>query len=107
MYDIWRNLDFWLFSVDLNLLALYSNQLNNVFLKAHLAMYMIWRMNTTAKGSKKNTSPNAIHLQYMLARFVPFLWVHNASTCDYIYIITYTLYIYLVIVSNVTVRKMI
>ena len=27
-------------------------------------MYLIWRMNTTAKGAKKNTSPNVIHLQY-------------------------------------------
>ena len=27
-------------------------------------MYLIWRMDTTAKGAKKNTSPNIIHLQY-------------------------------------------
>ena len=27
-------------------------------------MYLIWRMDTTAKGAKKNTSPNVIHLQY-------------------------------------------
>ena len=26
-------------------------------------MYLIWRMDTTAKGAKKNTSPNVIHLQ--------------------------------------------
>ena len=29
-------------------------------------MYLIWRMDTTAKGAKKNTSPNVIHLQYPL-----------------------------------------
>ena len=28
-------------------------------------MYLIWRMDTTAKGAKKNTSPNVIHLQYL------------------------------------------
>ena len=27
-------------------------------------MYLNWRMDTTAKGAKKNTSPNVIHLQY-------------------------------------------
>ena len=27
-------------------------------------MYLIWRMDTTAKGANKNTSPNEIHLQY-------------------------------------------
>ena len=27
-------------------------------------MYLILRMDTTAKGAKKNTSPNVIHLQY-------------------------------------------
>ena len=44
-------------------LAFYSNQLNYTQKDAHLAMYLIWRMNTTAKGAKKNTSPNVIHLQ--------------------------------------------
>ena len=29
-------------------------------------MYLIWRMNTTANGPKKNTSPNIIHLQYVI-----------------------------------------
>ena len=28
-------------------------------------MYLIWRMITTAKGAKKNTSLNDIHLQYI------------------------------------------
>ena len=28
-------------------------------------MYLIWRMDTTAKGAKKNTSPNVIHLQVL------------------------------------------
>ena len=28
-------------------------------------MYLIWRMDSTAKGAKKNTSPNVIHLQYV------------------------------------------
>ena len=27
-------------------------------MNAHLAMYLIWRMDTTAKGAKKNTSLN-------------------------------------------------
>ena len=31
-------------------------------------MYLIWRMDTTAKGAKKNTSPNVIHLQYLYFR---------------------------------------
>ena len=30
-------------------------------------MYLIWRMDTTAKGAKKNTSPNVILLQYLAA----------------------------------------
>ena len=33
-------------------------------------MYLIWRMNTTAKAAKKNTSPNVIHLQYALNAFI-------------------------------------
>ena len=33
-------------------------------------MYLIWWMDTTAKGAKKNTSPNVIHLQY-----IPFMWL--------------------------------
>ena len=45
-------------------LAFHSYQLNYTFINAHLAMYFIWRMDTTAKGAKKNTSPNVIHLQY-------------------------------------------
>ena len=28
-------------------------------------MYLIWRMDTTAKGAKENTSPNVIPLQYI------------------------------------------
>ena len=41
-------------------------------------MYLIWWLDTTAKGAKKNTSPNVIHLQYIdlinlnfLLEFVP------------------------------------
>ena len=45
-------------------LAFHSNQLNYTLINAYLAMYLIWRMDTTAKGAKKNTSPNVIHLQY-------------------------------------------
>ena len=48
-------------------LAFYSNQFDNTFINAHLAMYLIWRMDTTAKGVKKNTLPNAIHLQYLFS----------------------------------------
>ena len=46
-------------------LAFYSNQLKYMytFINADLAMYLIWRMDTTAKGAKKNTSQNVIHLQ--------------------------------------------
>ena len=47
-------------------LAFHSNQLDYTFINAHFAMYLIWRMDTTAKGAKKNTSPNVTHLQYML-----------------------------------------
>ena len=32
-------------------------------------MYLIWRMDTTAKGAKKNTSPNVIHLQYTVLSY--------------------------------------
>ena len=59
VYNIWRNLNVWLFSVDLNWRFILIN------LIIPLAMYLIWRMDTTAKGSKKNTLPNVIHLQYM------------------------------------------
>ena len=37
-------------------------------------MYLIWRMNTTAKGAKKNTSPNVIHLQYYPAGYLDLLF---------------------------------
>ena len=59
VYDIWQNLNFWLFSMDLNWHFILMN-----FINAHIAMYLIWQMDTTPKGSKKNTSPNVIHLQY-------------------------------------------
>ena len=42
-------------------------------------MYLIWRMDTTAKGAKKNTSPNVIHSQYFCfirlsaIGFIPYL----------------------------------
>ena len=32
-------------------------------------MYLIWRMDTTTKGAKKNTSQNEIHLQYFFMNF--------------------------------------
>ena len=35
-------------------------------------MYSIWRMDTTAKGAKKNTSPNVIHLQYFVISLAHF-----------------------------------
>ena len=38
-------------------------------------MYLIWRMDTTDKGAKKNTSPNVIHLQYILTNIF-----HNRMT---------------------------
>ena len=33
-------------------------------INAHLAVYLIWQRNSTAKGTKKITSPNVICLQY-------------------------------------------
>ena len=33
-------------------------------INAYLAVYLIWRMDSTAKGAKKNTSPNVIRTQY-------------------------------------------
>ena len=39
-------------------------------------MYLIWRVDTTAKGAKKNTSPNVIHLQYHIKmRLIPVISV--------------------------------
>ena len=34
------------------------------FVNAHLAVYLIWQRDSTAKGAKKNISPNVIRLQY-------------------------------------------
>ena len=34
------------------------------FINAHLAVYLILREDSTAKGTKKNTSPNVVLLQY-------------------------------------------
>ena len=39
--------------------------LNQTFIYAHLAVYLNWRRYSTAKGAKKNTSPNVICLQYL------------------------------------------
>ena len=36
------------------------------FINAHLAVYLIWRRDSTAKDAKKNTSPNVICLQYCM-----------------------------------------
>ena len=47
-----------LFSVDLIWWLIY------IRLNAHLAVYLIWRRDSTAKGAKKNTSPKVIPLQY-------------------------------------------
>ena len=49
--------------MDLNWCFILIN-LELYFLNAHLAMFLIWQMDTTAKGAKKNTSLNVIHLQY-------------------------------------------
>ena len=57
MYDIWRFKIFLLFSWD------FIWWLIQAFINAHLAVYLIWRMASTAKGAKMNTSQNVIHLQ--------------------------------------------
>ena len=36
------------------------------FINAHLAVYLIWRRNSTVKGAKKDTLPNVIRLQYSI-----------------------------------------
>ena len=36
------------------------------FINVHLAVYLIWRNDSTAKGAKKNTSPNVMRLQYIV-----------------------------------------
>ena len=36
------------------------------FINAHLAVYLIWQKVSSAKGAKKNTSPNVIFLQYLI-----------------------------------------
>ena len=58
VYDIWQTFNFLLFSVYL------FWWLIEVFINGHLAMYLIWRRDSTAKGAKKNTSPNVMRLQY-------------------------------------------
>ena len=45
-------------------------------------MYLIWRMDATAKGAKKNTSPNVIHLKYVRnAEFTCCVRVDPLSAC--------------------------
>ena len=57
VYDIWRTLNFRIFSVDF----IWRLILNHLIIP--LAMYLILQRGTTAKSAKKNTSPNVIHLQ--------------------------------------------
>ena len=45
-------------------------------------MYLIWRMDTTAKGAKKNTSPNVIHLQYVSSKYFLRLNIINKKHID-------------------------
>ena len=41
--------------------------LMQTFINAHLAVYLIWRRDSAAKGAKKNSSPNVIRLQYLIS----------------------------------------
>ena len=49
------------------------------FINTHLAVYLNWRRDSTAKGAKKNTSPNVIHLQYSVHGLESFLNLRNIS----------------------------
>ena len=60
--------DFWLAVYRGFELTFYSNQLNYTFISTHLVLYLIWWMDMTAKGAKKNTLPNVIHLQYLFLK---------------------------------------
>ena len=51
--SIWRRFDL--------LVDLYP--LIHTLIKAHLAVQLIWRRHSIAKGANKNTSPNVIRLQ--------------------------------------------
>ena len=50
-------------------LAFDLNLLVHTPINVHLPMYLIWRMDTTAKGAKKNTSQYVVHTEY----YNPFL----------------------------------
>ena len=45
-------------------------------------MYLIWRMDTTAKGAKKNTLPNVIHLQYFLLKITKLIFKNKKGTIN-------------------------
>ena len=52
VYDIWRTLDFLLFSMDLIWFVIsFHCTYSNLYINAHLAVFLIWRRDTTAKGA--------------------------------------------------------
>ena len=69
VYDILCFLDFRPFCVDLIkwLNCIHFNI--QTLINDHLAVYLIWRRDSTAKGAQKNTSPNVICLQYYIDNF--------------------------------------
>ena len=56
-----RFLNFLLFSVDMIWWLICIHVFKPLYV--HVALYFIWRRDSTAKGAKKNTSPNVIRLQ--------------------------------------------
>lgn len=68
VYDIWSNLIFLLLCVDFEM-TFHSNQPNYTFINADLVMLLIWRMDTTAKCTRKNKSPNVIYWQHYIIGF--------------------------------------
>ena len=51
---------FGVFQIFCNLAVVDLYPLIHTFINAHLAVYLIWRKDSTNKGSKKNTPPNVI-----------------------------------------------
>ena len=54
------------------------------FINAHLAVYLTWRSDLTAKGARKNTSPKVIRLQFfffLFSRILLFLQVLYTYLC--------------------------
>ena len=55
------------------------------FTNTYLAVFLIWRRYSTAKGAKKNISPNKIRLQYITAAIIndkrPIGHIATLETC--------------------------